>query len=186
MNKDVRLIFDNGGGLTMQLPGYAHHYDDMAQAAEDYKVFLQDGNTNGWEGHEQDAADIDPTYEQQRNGGYEIMDAEDIQTALANPDFDSAWYNVSGFIEELKANVSLRTSNSGIRYIIDIHADRTITQNSSGKVVGTTEGMDAEESNRLDNLIDEFEEAHNDIVNGWEVQNHGGYTIRRKVLATLA
>ena len=104
----------------MQLPGYAHHYDDMAQAAEDYKVFLQDGNTNGWEGHEQDATDIDPTYEQQRNGGYEIMDAEDVQNALANPDYDSGWKNISDFIAAFPAETrdaaqlaeKLRTSDA--------------------------------------------------------------------------
>lgn len=100
--KDVRLIFDNRGGLTMQLPGYAHHYNNMVWAAEDYKVFLQDGNTNGWEGNEQYAADLEPTYEQQRNGSYKIMDAEDVKNALANPKFDSSWFNISDFIDTLK------------------------------------------------------------------------------------
>jgi hypothetical protein len=103
---NVRAIFDNGGGVTLQLGDWAHYYGDydgcIEQAAEDYKTYVQDGNTDGWEGHEDEAAELDPSYDEIRNGGYKIMDADDIQTAINDPDFESGWANIQGFIDALK------------------------------------------------------------------------------------
>lgn len=105
-NLNVRAIFDNGGGLTLQLGDWAHYYGGydgcIEQAAEDYKVYVETGNTDGWEGHEDEAAELDPSYDEIRNGGYKIMDADDIQQAIDDPDFESGWANIQEFIDALK------------------------------------------------------------------------------------
>ena len=70
---NVRVIFDNGGGITLQFGDWAHWYNgNIEQAAEDYLAYLKDGTMEGWEGHEEDAAALEPTLDEIRNGGYRI------------------------------------------------------------------------------------------------------------------
>jgi hypothetical protein len=87
-----RIIFDNGGGITLQLGDeFAHFYQDAAQAAEDLKSFLEDPDTSDWEGHEEEAMDCEPTDEEIRNGGYRVYrDVEDLQP-------NSGWRNEEDF-----------------------------------------------------------------------------------------
>jgi|LSQX01.3.fsa_nt_gb hypothetical protein len=104
-NLKVTAIFDNGGGLTLQLGNFAHYYNDMALAAENYKDYIQsDGDTTGWEGHEPEAADFEPDYQDIRNNGYKVMDKSDIDAAVADPDYEPWGVNAELFIEAVKSN----------------------------------------------------------------------------------
>ena len=69
-----RVIFDNGGGITVQLLGWAHYYDCEAQAAEDVAEWIRNHDTSAWEGHDDNALAIDPDYDDIRNGGYRVWD----------------------------------------------------------------------------------------------------------------
>lgn len=104
-----QLIFDNGGGLTVQLPGYAHWYQNPAQAAEDIDYYIQHGNTDGWDGHDEDAAELDPSYDQIRNGGYRIYSIPDILDETESIDA-SSWGNIVDFCTELKKIMSAKKS----------------------------------------------------------------------------
>jgi DNA-binding Xre family transcriptional regulator len=92
----VRVIFDNGGGVTLQLGKWAHYYDDPAQAARDYAEYFKDGTAAGWEGHEDEAAECDPTYDEIRNGGYRVYNAGEILDEIHSDD-STGWDNIDSF-----------------------------------------------------------------------------------------
>jgi hypothetical protein len=97
---DINVIFDNGGGVTLQLGSWAHWYNaaEMAQAARDLMVYEASGDTSDWEGHEPEAAELDPTYDQIRNGGYRVYHtADDIKAAAQ----DTSWGNIRDFAAAL-------------------------------------------------------------------------------------
>lgn len=71
---ETRIILDNGGGITLQLNGWAHHYDYEGAAATDIREWIATKDTSLWDGHEDDALDCEPTDEQIRNGGYRIIE----------------------------------------------------------------------------------------------------------------
>lgn len=94
MNIDV--IFDNGGGITIQTTTYAHYYQDPAQAAEDYKLIISGADTGDWEGNEIDNR-MEYDAEQVRNGGYLWLNPNDIKEKLY-----SDWgYNTQDFYNAL-------------------------------------------------------------------------------------
>ena len=95
-------IFDNGGGITLQLGTFAHTYYNAAQAAQDWKVFEAEGNTKGWDGHENEAAELEPTDDEIRNGGYRVLSADDIASKIASED-TTGWDNIDTFISALTA-----------------------------------------------------------------------------------
>ncbi len=97
---NATLIFDNGGGLTLQLGDWAHCYDNMEQAAKDFSVYLKDKNTIGWDGHEDFAAELDPEYDQIRNGGYRVYSAEEIIDECSSEDY-TGWANIDDFCTAL-------------------------------------------------------------------------------------
>jgi hypothetical protein len=72
-----RVIFDNAGGITLQLHGYAHYYQDPAEAAHDVAEWIKDHDTIGWEGHEDESLALDPASGEIRNGGYWIWPVGD-------------------------------------------------------------------------------------------------------------
>lgn len=108
----VKAIFDNGGGLTLQFgENYGHYYPhSMHQAAEDYTQYLIDQDTSKWEGNEEDARELEPDFEQIRNGGYKVYNALDIagliprlKTQQFKEDgYITGWHNVDEFIVALK------------------------------------------------------------------------------------
>ncbi|OPX46427.1 hypothetical protein CLHUN_02430 [Ruminiclostridium hungatei] len=118
-NLKATAIFDNGGGLTLQLgDNYGHYYPhNMQQAAEDYAQYLADQDTSWWEGNEDDARELEPELEQIRNGGYKVYNASDIAGLLPMIDtqqfkedgYITGWYNVDEFVTALSAltNVSI-------------------------------------------------------------------------------
>lgn len=108
MTKEINatVIFDNGEGITLQLENtWAHYYGGydgyVKHAAEDYKAYLDTGDTEGWEGHEEDALELDPSYDDIRNGGYRIFTDTDIADLLEQDEIDN-WGNVEDFCEALK------------------------------------------------------------------------------------
>jgi len=92
-NLKGRLIFDNGGGLTLQLPNFAHYYDYMDQAAEDIANYINIGTTEGWEGHEEEAAEFDPTYDEI---GCRVYTIEEIVEECKKED-STGWANIDMF-----------------------------------------------------------------------------------------
>jgi len=104
--KNATVIFDNGGGITLQLGEWGHWYQDPAQAACDYITYQQDGHADGWDGHEPDALDLDPDYDDIRNGGYRVYDETEIADALKeyqDGTLDTGWGNLQDFIAALAA-----------------------------------------------------------------------------------
>ena len=95
-------IFDNSGGITLQLGTFGHTYDNAAQAAQDWKAFAEEVNTKGWDGHEDEAAELEPTDDEIRNGGYRVLDADDIAAEIASED-TTGWNNINAFIAALSA-----------------------------------------------------------------------------------
>ena len=90
------IIFDNGGGITLQLGDYGHYYDNPKQAARDYNDYLVSGSTNDWEGHEEEALELDPTYDEISNGGYRVYNSEEIAAEVDDED-SSGWGNIDEF-----------------------------------------------------------------------------------------
>jgi len=83
MAKKFAVIFDNGGGTTLQVGkrGFVHHYDDAAQAAKDVRVLMDTDDTNDWEGNE---PEFRQEYNQktERNGGYLWHDRADVKSTI--------------------------------------------------------------------------------------------------------
>jgi hypothetical protein len=97
------IIFDNGGGATLQLGGWAHYYkNNMEQAADDYKTYMQDGSTDGWDGNEPESLEFEPAMDDIRNGGYKAFNQDDIAKMVTDPDFETGWHNIREFIEALR------------------------------------------------------------------------------------
>jgi hypothetical protein len=79
---DYTIILNNGGGITLQLGGWAHWYPDARQAAADLRAYIADGDSSGWDGHEEEAMDCHPTADEIRNGGYRVYhDIADMRAA---------------------------------------------------------------------------------------------------------
>jgi hypothetical protein len=91
---EYKIIFDNGGGVTLQLGEWAHYFSHMATAADSFRWYERHGNTNGWDGYEQEAADLRPTDEEIKNGGYKVYtDVDDVIMNAVN----ECWGNVRQF-----------------------------------------------------------------------------------------
>jgi hypothetical protein len=75
----ARLILDNGGGATLQLGSWGGDFDarTASACAQSIAAWLRDQTTEGWEGTES-AAVLKPTEEQIRNGGYTVVELDDL------------------------------------------------------------------------------------------------------------
>ena len=91
------VIFDNGGGTTLQLGGYAHYYEDAEDAAEDWCIYQSGADTSDWDGHEDYSAALDPTEDEISNGGYLVMDTSDVEADVEAPN-QTSWANRDDFI----------------------------------------------------------------------------------------
>lgn len=101
---DLDVVFDNGGGITVQARGFVHSYGDPQQAATDVKAILAaDYDPSEWEGDE-------PTFYQgiwadpdiERNGGYNWMDRTAIQEVIENGELDECHgYAMRDFFQAL-------------------------------------------------------------------------------------
>jgi len=101
----IKVIFDNGGGTTVQARDekytYAHYYGDAGQAAGDVRDMLENG-FRGFDGDEADAAKCDPTSEELRNGGYKIerFDSRESLNEHAHAEYRSGWANEAEFARD--------------------------------------------------------------------------------------
>ena len=96
---NCKVMFDNGGGIHVDFNGYKHFYGDGRNAARDYLQFIQDGNTEGWEGHEDDVAIEEGKCS---NGGYKTIDHETIQEMVKNNPDHFFGYNEEEFITAIE------------------------------------------------------------------------------------
>jgi hypothetical protein len=90
----VEIIFDNGGSVTMQTETYAHLYDNAEQAAHDYKLLVNGGDTADWEGNDSDA-------EVTKYDGYRFFDHSEIQAILTAGRHETSWGNEATFFRTL-------------------------------------------------------------------------------------
>ena len=76
------LVFDNGGGITLQTSDYCHTYSDALQAAEDVSQLLVPGAMpKDWDGNEPECR-CDYDVEVERNGGYHWISENDVMKAV--------------------------------------------------------------------------------------------------------
>jgi len=113
--QNIQIIFDNGGGITLQKtskPHYMHYYNDPCQTAEDIKALLSGDNPASWEGNEygqevgpddEKQTILDPSYDDIRNGGYRVYDLAELMDAVKDADLDDiSWGNLRDLITELR------------------------------------------------------------------------------------
>lgn len=54
--KNLKVLFDNGGGITIDCPKFCHHYygnyNYEAQAAGDFWALANGADVDNWDGHE--------------------------------------------------------------------------------------------------------------------------------------
>ncbi len=106
MIKKLEVIFDNGGGVTMQGYKWQCSYNDGTRAGSDAAEILQGANPRlDWDLSPSEYR-IAPTWEEIRNGGYQVWDLEDLLAALAWPadeiDERTSWENVKEFVRALQ------------------------------------------------------------------------------------
>lgn len=89
MVNNLEVIIDNGGGLTVQCDEFVHAYDGQSNeaiakhAAEDVTALLRgDDDPGDWEGNEPECR-IEYTYDDIRNGGYEVFSEADLRAEIA-------------------------------------------------------------------------------------------------------
>lgn len=105
MTISATVIFDNGGGTTLQLSdgesSYAHYYDDAAIAAGDLREAFSNG-FGSFDGNEPDAEECAPTDDEIRNGGYKVarFDSVSEMDDFANSEFESSWFNAREFARD--------------------------------------------------------------------------------------
>jgi len=99
MSNQFVVIFDNGGGITLQTTHYCHHYDNPAQAAHDVQALLRNEHPTRWEGNEPESRMIyDP--EMDRNGGYKWHNRADVKEAIKTGSVTwNGWRNIQAFYE---------------------------------------------------------------------------------------
>lgn len=94
----VEILFDNGGGCTLQTATYAHMYDDIEQAAYDYMAIAEGNETTYWDGNESDARVTDRAH-------YQVFDHADILAIVAAGVHTSSWNNVRAFFSALGVTI---------------------------------------------------------------------------------
>jgi len=103
------VVFDNGGGITVQARGFVHSYEDAKQAANDVKEILKaDYDPTQWEGDEPNCYQgfsADPEIE--RNGGYTWLGREDITEAIKTGELeDCDGYAMAEFFTALGVKIT--------------------------------------------------------------------------------
>lgn len=98
------VIFDNGGGITLQLRAgqgevhhtFAHSYNSAEQAAQDLHAAYHDdpANWGGWEGHEDFSERLDPTEDELRNGAYRVASYTSWEEVVEGTADEARWANM--------------------------------------------------------------------------------------------
>ena len=96
------IIFDNGGGITIQTDDYCHHYTSPNQAADDINTILTSNHyTEQWDGNEPEHRIF---YDRQAecNGHYRWLTDGDVIAAIGDiekEDREDWLYEISGNAE---------------------------------------------------------------------------------------
>ena len=99
--QEFHVIFDNGGGISVQTDEEYYFFgDNHYSAAQSVATLLNGETTDHWEGNEPEHR-IAYDAEQVRNGGYQWWDAEDLRETLRGGTTDSGWRNVRSFLDFL-------------------------------------------------------------------------------------
>lgn len=126
MKTQATIIFDNGGGITVQLRAwqadqvhysFGHYYDDPEAAASGvYDALHSDPSCiQTWEGNESAACDLQPTQEEQDNGGYRVGTYWSWADVVEDTDDADAWANVRAWDAAVR---KLADENATEEYII--------------------------------------------------------------------
>jgi hypothetical protein len=110
------VIFDNGGGITLQVAsGYNHSYDDGKQAGEDVKLLLAGADPADWDGNDSAAGTVRCTGADVRNGGARKLSSEEIAEIVEAGELDECWgYAMGEFFSALGVtNVNYQYLASG-------------------------------------------------------------------------
>jgi hypothetical protein len=127
--KNIEIVFDNGGGITLQktdTPYYIHYYGNPAQLADDIRAIIDGNGPEEWDGNqyeelmedqrriyreegddlddlEDSAALIDVTDEDERNGGYRLYRLDILLDEITSGNLDNtSWYNIDALVTALK------------------------------------------------------------------------------------
>lgn len=102
-NPEITIMFDNGGGATLNLNNqYAHYYDDMGKLAEEYVIIRESPDEwEDWDNNEIENWD-EPDTETERNGGAVWYTMNDIHKLITNKPEYYWGGNVEEFIEALR------------------------------------------------------------------------------------
>ena len=98
---DFELVFDNGGGVTLQTPRYSHYYDDPAQVADDVRAYLATESTADWDGD-----DLAASCDAHNQPAYRIDRLSDVRNYIAAGHIETSWSNVSRVYRALGVNVN--------------------------------------------------------------------------------
>ena len=107
------VIFDSGGGVTVQLScvefgttgTWSHYYQDGSDAAADVSSAIANGTFFDFDGDEPESAELVPTDEQLRNGGYRVSvfaSADELKDFADNKFFEG-WGNEREFARKILA-----------------------------------------------------------------------------------
>ena len=98
----LQVIFDAAGGITVQTTTFAAHYTNPSYAAHDALLIAEGVSTSGWESYDDDRIKIDDSFQAAvRNGGYRLVDAQDILSAKTSGAYDTSWINERDFFRAL-------------------------------------------------------------------------------------
>lgn len=114
---DATVIFDNGGGVTVQLIGYdgywSHYYaGDYAAAAADVRLAFVIGFDH-YEGNDPDAAGLSPSRAEISDGKYRVEVFSSLTELDAMPvDLADGWGNRLAFAKAIAELVASESSES--------------------------------------------------------------------------
>jgi hypothetical protein len=84
-NLNCAVMFDNGGGVSVEFDGWKHYYETCKDAARDYIEFVKLESAEDFEG---DDEDVVIEYGQCPNGGYKTINHKEIEEmVINNPDY---------------------------------------------------------------------------------------------------
>lgn len=101
---DFEVVFDGGGGITLQTENYVHHYHHdhcEKHVAEDVKLIMEGADTNEWDGNT-------PEYRLEYGiTGYIHLDREDIMKALSEGTEDYGDCSIRALVDHLRSMMEL-------------------------------------------------------------------------------
>lgn len=114
MKNELKIVADNGGGITLQVVSengyqYQHHYSEVADAARDAALIENGADVSDWEGNEVDVG-FSPGSEEVSNGGYKVTTAQDLLAADLE---ELCWNNLREMAQALQRNSHQTINSSG-------------------------------------------------------------------------